>query len=451
MRRGMVWITLAVLVVTIAALTSQLFRTLDVLDVQSRHLVHAEVSAVMDRYRGGGRDALLKAIEDKRRRPESRDTIYALTDADGRMIAGNLDRWPFGAEQPGWHVFEIPEQRGSGAVKRRIEAEVLLLEPGEKILIGHPADGRNQLRARYLETLAWSAAAATLIGLVLGWWTSRRARRFVAHAAATGERFLAGHLEERLPVTGRGDEFDRLAEMVNACFAEVERVVASLRAATDGLAHDLKTPLTRMKTRAELAVLRNAPSDPEFLAATTRDIDGLLKLINDLLALARVEALSLDTMQPIDLADIAREAIELYDPLIEGSKHQLADELAPVWVKGVRALLVQACCNLIDNALKHGAGTITVRTLALGSDAELSVADQGPGIGEEDITRVAERLVRLDRSRSSEGSGLGLSIVAAVARAHRGALVLSDNAPGLVARMRLPMASVQGVPNKARA
>ncbi len=439
--RGALWVTVAILLATVTALTLQYARTFSVLEAESRHLVQTEVTGLMDRYRAGGIAEVKRFISQARSRVDRSDSIYLLERADKVIVAGDLSEWPVGVDKPGWQAFTIPGRGDDMLFKRRVEAELLTIGPGYRLLVGHLSDGREQLRARYLEALAWSVAVTALVGLMLGWLISRRALRFVERASATGERFLAGGLNERLPVTGRGDEYDRLAEVVNACFEEVERMVASLRAATDGLAHDLKTPLTRMKVRAELAMLRSAPVGPEFLAATTRDIDALLKLINGLLALARVDSLTTDMLQPLDLADIAREAIELYDPVAESADQNLMGELLSAPTTGAPSLLVQATCNLIDNALKHApnSGAIGIKTDILDGKAVLTVTDNGPGIEAAQRNRATDRLVRLDASRSTEGSGLGLSIVAAVARAHGGSIVLEDNSPGLRVSMRLPL------------
>lgn len=442
--RGALWVTLAALLATVAALTLQYVRTFSVLEAESRHMVQAEVASLMERYRSGGLEKLAQFIARPQPPADARDYIYLVGTANGRVVAGDLDRWPHAAQRQGWQILNIPFRSGPTLRVRRVEAEVVSLGSGNRLLVGHLADGRDQLGARYLETLGWSIAATALIGLGLGWWISRRALRFVERAAETGARFLAGRLDERLPVTGRGDQYDHLAEVVNACFAEVERMIGSLRAATDGLAHDLKTPLTRMKVRAELALLRQASADEQFLVATTRDIDGLLKLINDLLVLARVDALTANMLEPLDLADVAREAIELYEPVVEAAGRHLIADLRAAETRGARSLLVQAACNLIDNAMKHAAGSdsITVVTGSTGAKAEIQVADQGPGIAADDRIRATERLVRLDASRSTEGSGLGLSIVAAIARAHGGVVALDDNDPGLIVSIRLPSRAV---------
>lgn len=437
--RGALWVTLAVLLATATALTLQYVRTFSVLEAESRHMVQAEVAGLMERYRSGGLEELAQFIARPQPPADARDYIYLIGTASGRVVAGDLDRWPSAAQRQGWQILNIPFRSGPTLRVRRVEAEVVSLGSGNRLLVGHLADGRDQLGVRYLETLGWSIAATALIGLALGWWISRRALRFVEHAAEAGERFLAGRLDERLPVTGRGDQYDHLAQVVNACFGEVERMIGSLRAATDGLAHDLKTPLTRMKVRAELALLRQSPADEQFLVATTRDVDALLKLINDLLALAHVDALTPNMLEPLDLADVAREALELYEPVIEAAGRHLIADLRPATTRGARSLLVQAVCNLIDNAMKYAADSpIQVTTGHSRAEAEIKVSDAGPGIAAGERSRATERLVRLDASRSTEGSGLGLSIVAAVARAHGGALALEDNHPGLNASIRLP-------------
>lgn len=439
--RGALWITIAVLLATVAALTLQYVRTFSVLEAESRHMVKAEMAGMMEHYRSGGLQELARFIARPPSPADARDYIYLIGTADGQVVAGDLDRWPAAAQQPGWQILNIPFRSGPTLRVRRVEVNVVSLGSGNRLLVGHLADGRDQLRARYFEALGWSIAASVLVGLSFGWWISRRALRFVERAAATGDRFLAGHLDERLPVTGRGDQYDHLAEVVNACFTEVERMIGSLRAATDGLAHDLKTPLTRMKARAELALLRHGLADEQFLAATTHDIDALLKLINDLLVLSRVDVLTASMLEPLDLADVAREAIELYEPVAEAAGRRLNVDLQPAITRGARSLLVQAACNLIDNALKHapGKGPIGVATGRTMGKAEMKIADAGPGIPVDDRSRATERLVRLDASRSTEGSGLGLSIVSAVARAHGGVLALEDNRPGLTASIRLPL------------
>ncbi|MFJ5932307.1 ATP-binding protein [Sphingomonas sp. NPDC092331] len=438
--RGALWVTLAALVATVTALTLQYVRTISLLDTEARHMVGAEITGLVDRYNAGGLTELTRFVDARARRDEARDFVYVVADDRFEVIAGDLSVWPRDMRQYGWSRSAVPLKSGQGTVKHDIEAQVVPLGSKSRLLVGHLASGRARLRERFIETLIWSIGLTSLIGLGLGWLISRRALRFVERVSDTGERFLAGRLDERLPTTGNGDEYDRLAETVNACFSEVERMVASLRAATDGLAHDLKTPITRIKARIELAILRKTTSDPGLLLDTTHDLDALLKLINDLLGLARTEALTSEAFERVDLAAIAREAVNLYEPAADSEGRRLVGHAQPAVVEGVRPLLMQAVVNLIDNALKYGgaAANVEVRTETRDGRVILSVADDGPGIGHNDRERAVARLTRLDASRTTPGSGLGLSIVSAVVRAHGGTLSLHDNQPGLKVVMSLP-------------
>ncbi len=403
-------------------------------------MVGAEITSLVDRYGAGGLPELLRFVGARARRDEARDFIYVVGNERFEVIAGDLSQWPQGMRRYGWSRGTVPLRSGQGSVDHAIEAQVVPLGSDCRLLVGHLAAGRARLRERFIETLVWSIGLTALIGLGLGWWISRRALGFVERATDTGKRFLAGRLDERLPTTGRGDEYDRLADMVNACFSEVERMVASLRAATDGLAHDLKTPVTRIKARIELAMLRDSSADPSLLLETVHDLDALLKLINDLLGLARTASVSVDAFECVDLAAIVLEAVNLYEPVAESEGRRLVARADPAVVDGVRPLLMHAVVNLIDNAVKYSTGgsRIEVATEVRDGLVILSVEDDGPGIDAADHDRALARLTRLDASRTTPGSGLGLSIVSAVARAHGGTLALADACPGLRVVVTLP-------------
>ncbi|WP_167348226.1 MULTISPECIES: sensor histidine kinase [Pseudomonadota] len=428
------------------SLTLQYSRTISLLDTEAQHMVGAEITGLADRYNAGGVFELKRFVDARAQSGEPRDFVYAVADPRFKVIAGDLSSWPRDMRHDGWNRVTVPLQSGGKTVEHDIEARIVRLNDSGRLLVGHLASGRARLRERFIETLIWSIGLTALIGLGLGWLISRRALRFVGRVSDTGERFLAGGLDERLPTTGRGDEYDRLAETVNACFSEVERMVASLRAATDGLAHDLKTPITRIKARIELATLREAPIDPSILLETSHDLDALLKLINDLLGLARTEALTAEAFERVDLAEVAKEAVNLYEPVAESEGCRLVGHTQPAVVEGVRPLLMQAVVNLIDNALKYGgaAANVGVWTETCNGRVILSVTDDGPGIDQDDYKRAVARLTRLDASRTTPGSGLGLSIVSAVARAHGGTLSLHDNRPGLKVIINLPAVAGSG-------
>jgi signal transduction histidine kinase len=436
---GALWITLIAVATTVVALTVQHIQTAALIDTELGHLIAGETDALTLRYQDGGK-ASLAAYIDMQVRTSSRDVVYLLADRTGRRISGNVVSWPLGLPERVVTTLTVRVEARGGVQERRIDGTMRTLGPDAQLLVGHLADGRIALGERYWISLLLSILITAALSLALGWFVSQRGLRFVKQAAETGDRFLTGRLDERLVVSKRDDEFDRLSEVVNACFDEIERMVESLRAATDGLAHDLKTPLTRIKARMELAVLRNeGGSQSEVLAETARDLDAMLELINGLLALARADATTADSFEALDLSSIVREALDLYAPLAEDRGQRLVVDLAPAITQGVPSLLLHAAANLIDNAVKYSprGGQVVVRTFLDHGDACLSVADQGAGIAPDQRERAVRRFGRLDESRSAPGSGLGLTLVQTVARLHRGQLVLTDNHPGLRAELRL--------------
>lgn len=441
--RGAVWITLIALLTTGAALTLQYIGTTRLLEARQHALVDDEATGLIDRYRSGGIAAVAAAIEREQQLPRINEFFYLLANPDGTPIVGNLVAWPGEVAETGFHSFTTRVDSTTSAPRqRRVEARAVVLEGGYRLLVGSLSDERAALRERYVATLAWSLLATGILGLLLGLWHSRRGLAFLDAAARTGDRFLAGHLDQRLPVSGTGDEYDRLATTINRSFAEVERLVASLRAATDGLAHDLKTPLTRIKARLELAELESARPERlrDTIADSRHDLDALLALIDNILALARAEETATTGFAPVALDHIATEAAEMFEPVAEARGIRLVTDIAPATVMGSRTLLAQAITNLIDNAIKYGAAGGKVR-IEIGDDDDhvrLAVVDDGPGIPADLRDRAIERFTRLDPSRSTPGSGLGLSIVAAVARVHRADLALSDAEPGLRVTLRFP-------------
>ena len=263
---------------------------------------------------------------------------------------------------------------------------------------------------------------------------------------------MLGDLGGRLPVAGTGDELDRLAENLNVMLERIEALMRGLKEVSDNIAHDLKTPLTRLRNRAEQA-LRSAKNEVEYRAAldnTIEESDGLIRTFNALLMIARAESgQAREDMAEFDAAEIAHDIGELYEPLAEEKGIALRVEAdTPAPLKGNRELISQALANLVDNSIKYveprgevvnGApAQIVVRALTEGDRILLTVADTGPGIPEADRARVVERFVRLEQSRSRPGSGLGLSLASAVARLHGGELILADNQPGLKSVIALP-------------
>ncbi|MCC7348747.1 MAG: HAMP domain-containing histidine kinase, partial [Variibacter sp.] len=318
--------------------------------------------------------------------------------------------------------------------------------------VGRDLDERERLNAIVLAAGQWSVAVVVVLGLAGGFFITRRVLSRVDAMSVTTNRIMDGDLSGRLPVAGTGDEFDRLALNLNAMLERIEALMHGLKEVSDNIAHDLKTPLTRLRNRSE-AALRTAKSDADYRAAlesTIEESDRLIQTFNALLMIARAESgQGRDPFSTFDAAEIARDVGELYEPVAEDKGLTLkvvADATAPL--KGSRELVSQALANLVDNAIKYAApppggvngapAQVVVSAHGAGERILLTVTDNGPGIAEADRGRAVERFVRLESSRSEPGSGLGLSLAAAVARLHGGELTLEDNRPGLKAVISLP-------------
>ena len=426
---------------------------------QINETVDAEITGLSEQYRLGGIRRLGIVVDARARRPGS--SRYLVTTNAGEALAGNVTALEPGIlDNPGWtetayrrlDKTEAPEHPEHHALVR-----VFQLPGGFRMLVGRDLEERERLYHIVLDAGRWSIAIVLVLGLAGGLFVTRRVLRRVDAMTETTRSIMAGDLGERLPIAGTGDELDRLAENLNAMLERIEALMHGLKEVSDNIAHDLKTPLTRLRNRSEEA-LRMAKSDAEYRAALERTIeesDGLIRTFNALLMIARAESgQARDGMSEFDAAEIARGVGELYEPLAEQKGIALkveADAAAPV--KGNRELISQALANLVDNAIKYAGPQsrpdgdrpangatpeIVVRALNEGDRILLTVADSGPGIPDTDRARVVERFVRLEQSRSQPGSGLGLSLAAAVARLHGGELTLEDNHPGLKSVIALP-------------
>jgi signal transduction histidine kinase len=272
---------------------------------------------------------------------------------------------------------------------------------------------------------------------------SRNLLRRVEQVNRTSERVMAGNLSDRVPLDGTSDEFDQLAANLNRMLDQIERLMTAMREVTDDVAHDLKTPLSRLRVRLELALLGPADGSgqTEAIRSAIDEADHLLATFNALLSIAELESGTRpDESEVLDLAEVARSAAELYEPVAEEKGFVLSLATEPgVRISGSRHLLSQALANLLDNALKYaGGGEIQIQVLRSAGRAALEVTDRGQGIPEADRGTVFDRFVRLERSRSTPGNGLGLSLVRAVVRRHRGTVELADNRPGLRVRLEFP-------------
>ena len=415
---------------------------------QITETIDAEIQGLSEQYRLGGIRRIAFAIENRSRRPGS--SLYLLTTAAGEEMVSNIGSLQTGVlENPGWAETayrRVDEQDGP---EHHALVRVDELPGGFRLLVGRDLEERERLYDIVLAAGRWSGAVVIVLGLAGGFFVTRRVLTRIDAMTKTTRTIMQGDLHERLPIAGTGDELDRLAGNLNAMLERIEALMRGLKEVSDNIAHDLRTPLTRLHNNCEEA-LRAARGEPEYRRALERTIaesDALIRTFDALLVIARAESgHARDNMITFDAAETARGIGELYEPLAEEKGVTLKVEApAPQWVRGNRELISQALANLVDNAIKYGApvraggaAEIVLKACDRGDRVVLSVADSGPGIAEADRARAMERFVRLEESRSKPGSGLGLSLAAAIARLHGGELTLEGNHPGLVSVISLP-------------
>lgn len=415
-----------------------------VIDAGQRAVVEAELRGLADDYARGGTAALAAAISLRLEAPPQGDAVYLLATPTGRRIVGNLAAWPpTVAPGSGWVTLELYRTDRSGPTQ--ISALALRLPRGELLLVGRDVASRAAFDRTLAGALIWALAAMGALALVTGWLLARLVGRRIAEIDTAARGIMAGTLDRRIALHGSGDEFDRLASTLNAMLDRIEALVGDLRTVTDSLAHDLRSPLGRLVGHLRLACDDALPEEERLdrIARAQREAESVLATATGLLDIARVEAgIGADQFEPVDLGLLARDLAELYDAVAEDRGLTLvceSSDTGPV-VSGHRQLLAQAATNLLDNALGHAppGSTVVLTARMEGGRPVLAVTDRGPGIPEADRGRVLQRFVRLDPSRGGSGTGLGLALVAAVARMHGTDLVLEDADPGLRATLRFP-------------
>ena len=424
----------------------------ELFDDQIDQTVEAEIAGLSEQYRQGGVRRLVETVERRANQPGS--SVYLVTTFAGERIAGNVAQLPVGVlERPG--LIETRYARMDGVVaEHRALARIFLLPGGFRLLVGRDLEDREALRGLMLRALFTSLGWLVLIGTAGGIFVAMRVLRRVDAMSASAQTIMSGDLAQRLPRTGSGDELDRLATSLNAMLERIGELMKGLQEVSDNIAHDLKTPLTRLRNGVDEA-LRTAQSPDDYRACLEKVVEeseGLIRVFNALLMIARLESgAAQEAMQEFDVAEVARDVAELYDAVAEDQGVMLTlDAQASLMMRGGRELIGQALANLVDNAIKYGTpsedgaqAVVNIAARCIGDRIELTVADWGPGIAAQDRARVLERFVRLEGSRSRPGSGLGLSLASAVARLHHGALRLDDNEPGLRVTIDLPMGERQ--------
>ena len=422
------------------------YSTVGLLQRQVQNAIRNDATALNEHYGLGGLPSLVAALRERLADPADADGIYLLVDPAGHEITGDLNQWPVGLNQAGtW--YELPVQRGN--VRSLALLRAYALRGGGQLLVGRDVRARAELRNVLRDALLWALALMFALGTLGALLIRSLFRRMIQDISATTRAIARGDLTRRIAKTGDGDEFDELAEIINDMLDRISRLMDGVRQVSNAIAHDLRTPITRARTRLEDASL-HAHSTEDLQSAIERatlDLDGIVGVFEALLRIAEIEAGSRRAaFARIDLTPTLYDIDELYRAVAEERGLILETSIGPFLpLLGDRELIQQAVANLLDNALKFSpAGSAISLSARLEETVlEITVADRGPGISEEDRNRATERFFRAESARSTSGSGLGLALVAAVAQLHNGTLILADNHPGLRAVISLP-ARVEG-------
>jgi signal transduction histidine kinase len=429
------------------------YETAGYLDRQAGDELNAEFAALSAAYNRGGFDRLNQSVIE--RSSARGQFFYLLMGGNGRKVSGDFDVLPAEPPRAGRAPVDVPFQYDGRTIdgqmsRRSAKGRISRLSGGGVLMVAYDIGELGEVNRRVTNVVWRSAAVGIVLSLIGGVVISRSVARRAEQLAKTAEGVMGGDLSLRAPVLHSGDEFDRLSERLNAMLAKLERLVISSRSAGDSIAHDLRSPLTRLRNRLEAGLTESSPDKQRAaLERSIHDVDGVLDTFNAILRLSRIQAGASGSFRRINVTAITDELAELYEPVCEeaGLEFDYSTD-GELFVQADRELAAQAMANLLDNAVKYTpkGGSIRLRARrASPQEVELSVSDTGPGIPPEDRERVVERFVRLEQSRTQPGSGLGLSLAAAVADAHGGRLELADGGglpgeTGLKAALVLPAA-----------
>lgn len=444
------------------------------LTAQTQETINDEVLGLARAYQRGGLPVLVRVVEQRSRQPGA--NLYLIADANGQILTGNVQSLEPGVlETDGWTTEQFSYRRfGEGELERQrnpvsdpndtqsgqseVQAEgekghnaiaLVLRLPNQMImLVGRDLGEPERFRAVIRRALMLALGMMGLGGLLIWFFVGRAALKRIDSVSEASRRIMGGDLSGRLPVTGTGDEFDRLSENLNSMLSRIATLNEGLKQVSDNIAHDLKTPLTRLRNRAE-ATLSGKHGSTDYrqaLEGTITESDQLIKTFNAILMISRLEAgYSSESTSRVDLAAAVRDVVELYEPVAEEAGVTLESSVEGNFaVDGNRELIGQALSNIVDNAIKYstdstGKPSVRVTLERVGGEIRLTVSDNGQGIPDDaDRARVTERFVRLEKSRSQPGSGLGLSLAKAIMTFHNGRLDLLPANPGLSVVMSFP-------------
>lgn len=430
-------------------------------DAQIQAGLQHHLQTLKELYEVKGQAALIETLKSREIASESENYRFILyVDSRGNLINGDLKAWPRAVKTDGqvrniWIEDEIIPHATEDH-DGYWPSIATTFSDGSRLLIAQSVRQAEDLQEFILGTLFATLAAIIGLTLILGWRMGRQLLARIDQVNTTAGEILDGHLDQRIPVSGTGDEFDELAEKLNTMLDHINRLVQGMRQVTDNVAHDLRQPLTRLRNRLDVTLLepRDSASYKESLEATRCDIEEVLKTFNALLEIAQAESGHFrGEIQTLDFSELTTQLCDMYVDVFNnrGQSLDMAIE-QDICVQGNRQLLAQLISNLLENAHKYAGdkANVALNLRRDGDSAVLSVSDNGPGIPRGRQQDVLQRYVRLDSSRSTPGNGLGLSLVSAIAQLHGADLVLEDNAPGLAVSVHFTSAICSSV-NRAGA
>jgi signal transduction histidine kinase len=393
-------------------------------------------------YAGSGRDGLIAAIERRIADKSLADNVYLLADPSLAALGGNLRQWPSAVTAArGWVEFRAPGALAGVASRPLLRAMLETFPGGDRLLVGRDISELDSFTEQIKTAVISGVALIFVLAAVASILVTRRTVGRIEQINATSRAIMQSGLDQRIPLRGSHDEWDRVAENLNLMLDRIETLMGEVKQVSDNVAHDLRTPLTRMRGRLEKAYHgnRSGKADQSLIGDTIADLDAVLRMFSSITRIAQIETQARqDAFRTTNLVEIASEVVELYDAAAEQDGTRLTIVGDPeVAVTGDRDLIFDAIANLVDNAIKHGraGGQVVVANESIDGRPVISIADDGPGIPADQYEHVFKRFYRLESSRYTPGNGLGLSLVAAVARLHGARIELLDNSPGLKFRL----------------
>lgn len=410
------------------------------MQAELRNSIASDLTELKEIFESRGMDPVAREIRNRMRQADNADMLYLLQDSAGNVVVGNM---PPQIPRSGLYELTVPARYSSDNKSRTADARRVALSDGGSLVVAADTASLREMQSVMFRAFAWSFGVTLLLAFFAGTLMSRKLLLHVERIGQTGREIMDGNLSLRIPIRGVDDELDHLATNLNLMLDQMERLIESMRQVSNDIAHDLRTPLTRLRQRLEQT--KKTEHSIEGLRMTIdrsiAETDGILETFSALLRIAQIEsATSQQKFAQVELSEVLHTVVEIHQPTADEKQQRIQTSIPPeLKVCGDRELLTQMLSNLLENAIRHSPKKASICLIGkMGANGvEIVLSDTGPGIPEIERGKVFRRFYRLESSRSTPGSGLGLSLVAAVAERHRITIDLEDNGPGLRVRLRL--------------